>query len=289
MHLKRRDPLRYLLVLPAVATICFMILFPSALSFWLSLHDITRSTFFGSPSFVGIKNYIIVLSDPFFLDALRVSLGWILLTTSVELLLGLGLSLLLNQDVPYKGAFTVLLLTPMVISPVTAAYMFSLLLNNLFGPVSILLERVGLRASLLGDPSLAFFTVAAIDVWQWTPFMFLLIYTGVRAIPAEPIEAAIVDGASPWQLFARVTLPLLKPIIAVALIFRMMDSFKTFDMIYVLTGGGPGRTTETLNIYIYRMFSRGDIGLMLALCTMLLAIIPMISRLYMRLLYGAPR
>jgi multiple sugar transport system permease protein len=252
----------------------------------LSFHGITRANFFSNPPFVGFDNYIKVLGDRFFLDALRVSICWVALTTIAELLLGLGLGLLMNQEIPWKSSFTILLLTPMVISPVATSYMFGMLLNNLFGPISILLRNIfGVDISLIGDPSIAFFTVAVLDIWQWTPFMFLLIYTGIRSLPNEPLEAAMVDGASPWQILTKVKLPLLKPIIAVALIFRMMDSFKTFDVIYVLTGGGPGRVTETISVYIYRTFSKGDIGLMLALSTALLMIIPLLSRFYMRYLY----
>lgn len=267
-----------------------VVIFPSALSLWLSLHAITRANFFSNPPFVGLDNYIKVLTDQFFIDSLRISMYWVALTTMLELSFGLMLALLMNQNVPWKGAFTVLLLTPMVISPVATSYMFSMLFNNLFGPLPILLKNIfGVEVSFIGDPSLAFYTLVLLDVWQWTPFMFLLIYTGIRSLPNEPLEAAMVDGASSWQILSKIKLPLLKPIIAVALIFRMMDSFKTFDIIYVLTGGGPGRVTETVSVYIYRTFSRGDVGLMLALSTILLMVIPLLSRFYMKYLYGVKR
>jgi len=283
----REAHIKYLLVIPVIICLTLISIIPFIDLIRLSFYDVTILNYY-NPPFCGIKNYIKILSDFFTHRALTVTLIYMSGVIIVEFLIGFGLALLLNRVTKGKSIIIILLLLPSLISPAVVGYMFRLMLNDLYGVITLFLKALlkNTEFSLLGSRDLALPVVMAIDVWEWTPFVFLILYAGLQALPRAPFEAAVVDGASGWQILRHITIPLLKPTIAVALVLRSMEAFKTFDIIWILTKGGPGIATETLSIYIYRLyFMRGDFGSAIALSVLVLMIVTVISKAYIKYLY----
>jgi multiple sugar transport system permease protein len=181
----------------------------------------------------------------------------------------------------------------MMLPPVVAAVVWRLMLNPNFGAINGTLKQIGVDTEALtwtASPTLAMLSVIAVDVWQWTPFVFLVLLAGLQAIPQEPYEAALIDGSSRWQTFRHVTLPLLKPAILIVLLLRTMDLLRVFDQIFILTEGGPGFATETISLYIYRTaFRFFDFGYAAAMSFVLLALTNIISVFYIKLLKSETR
>jgi len=179
----------------------------------------------------------------------------LIVVVGIEFLLGFALALLLNRDFRGKRVLVSLAVVPMMIAPVAVGLMWRVALNYELGIVTYLIRSVGipLKEALLGTSATALPTLMVIDIWQWTPFIFLIMLAGLHGLPKEPYEAAQVDGASKWQIFRMLTLPLLKPLIVIALLLRVIDAFKTFDQVYILTGGGPGNVTDLVCMFAYRI------------------------------------
>ena len=184
--------------------------------------------------------------------------------------------------------FRAILLIPMMLPPVVVGVVWRLMFNPDFGAINGTLKGAGVNTEALtwtASPGLALASVIAVDVWQWTPFMFLILLAGLQAIPQEPYEAAMIDGSNWWQTFRHITLPMLKPAILIALLLRTMDLLRVFDQIFILTEGGPGFATETVSLYIYRTaFRFADFGYAAAMSFVLLALTNIISLVYIRLL-----
>jgi len=235
-----------------------------------------------------LANFSRLLSDGFFLSALAHTLVYAIVALTFEFLLGLGLAVLLDRSLRGRAIFRAVLLIPMMIPPVVVGVVWRLMLNSDFGAINGTLKSLGVNTESLtwtASPKLAFASVVAVDIWQWTPFMFLVLLAGLQAIPQEPYEAAMIDGASVWQTFRHVTLPLLRPAMLVALLLRTMDLLRVFDQIFILTEGGPGFATETISLYIYRTaFRFFDFGYAAAMSFVLLALTNVISTIYIRLL-----
>lgn len=205
---------------------------------------------------------------------------------AVEFVLGLALAVLIDSLARGRSLFRAGLLVPMLLPPVVAAVAWRLIYNPQFGLLNGTLRRAGLNTASLtwtsGEGS-ALLSVILVDIWEWTPFIFLLLSAGLQAIPPEPLEAARIDGASPWRTFVDVTLPLLKPAIVLALLLRAMDLVRIFDQIFILTQGGPGTATETVSLYIYRTaFRFSNFGYAAAMSFVLLAATILFSRGLMR-------
>jgi multiple sugar transport system permease protein len=212
-----------------------------------------------------------------------------LLSTACQLLLGLALALALNPILARHRALMALILLPLMIAPALMGIMYRLMLNEFVGVVPLYLEMLGLTPNLLG-PGWVLTTVIVIDVLQWTPFALLLLLTARQTIPGELYDAARADGASPWQTLRRVTLPLLVPAIAIAGFIRFIDSFRVFDHIYVLTGGGPGDQTTSISIYIYKsFFQKQQLGTAVAASMLLLALSLLVLLGVMRLVLRGAR
>lgn len=275
--------LAYLLVAPTVAVLVALSIYPLIHAITLSL-QVTS----GGVSRWSRGNFARLFSDQFFLAALLHTLVYAASALTLEFFLGLGLAVLMNNQFRGRSFFRAALLVPMMLPTVVAGVVWRLMLNPNFGAVNGTLKGMGLNTAALtwtSSPGLAMLSIVAVDVWQWTPFMFLILLAGLQAIPQEPYEAALIDGSSAWQTFRHVTLPLLKPAILVALLLRTMDLLRVFDQVFILTEGGPGFATETISLYIYRTaFRFSDFGYAAAMSFVLLIITNIISAFYIRVL-----
>lgn len=276
---RQRLLLPYFLIAPAVAVLLGLSIYPLVYSITVSLQVADEWS---------IGNFTRLASDNFFLTAMAHTFVFAVAALTCEFLLGLGLALLLNKQIRGRGIFRAVLLVPMMLPAVVAGVVWRLMLNPNFGAINGTLKDFGLNTEALtwtASPKLAMLSVIAVDVWQWTPFVFLVLLAGLQAIPQEPYEAALIDGSSRWQTFRHVTLPLLKPAILIVLLLRTMDLLRVFDQIFILTEGGPGFATETISLYIYRTaFRFFDFGYAAAMSFVLLALTNVISVFYIRFL-----
>jgi multiple sugar transport system permease protein len=230
-------------------------LFPFIYAIRMAAFNISLSKPYLPRVFMGLAQYKELVRDANFLNALRVTIIFTVEAVSIQFLAGLGIALLFARRILAKGFFRICILIPMVLTPVVVGLMWRFLLYPHAGAVTYYTAKIarflGITApQFLADPRLALQTLIWIDIWEWTPFMFLILNAGLSSLPLEPYEAAMMDGASRWFIFRTITLPLLKPSILIALLIRTMDAFRTFDTIFVLTEGGPGNSTETLNIFL---------------------------------------
>ncbi|HKS43289.1 MAG TPA: sugar ABC transporter permease [Blastocatellia bacterium] len=276
----RDSGLPYFLIAPTVAVLLALSIYPLLYAIRVAFQNESSSWTFA--------NFTRLASDSFFLSALWHTLIYATVALTFEFLLGLGLALLLDRPLRGRGVFRAVLLIPMMLPPVVVGVVWRLMLNPDFGAVNGTLKSVGINTDALtwtASPTLAFASVIAVDIWQWTPFMFLVLLAGLQAIPQEPYEAAMIDGANWWQTFLHVTLPMLRPAMLIALLLRTMDLLRVFDQIFILTEGGPGFATETVSLYIYRSaFRFFDFGYAAAMSFVLLIVTNMISAGYIRLL-----
>lgn len=272
---------------PAVVVLISIVVFPLAFSMILSFHDwnIIRA---GGWSWAGINNYwTILFRDSYFRSAFKVTLVFLIGTVSIQFGLGLVVALILDQITrKIIGFLRTVLILPITMTPVVVGIIWRLMYNPDLGMLNYFLSWFGFSpVNWTGMPGTALPSVMMADIWEWTPFVALILLAGLQAIPREPYEAALVDGASSWQTFRYITFPLLSPAMLVALLIRVMDSFKTFDLIFVLTQGGPGMSTEILNYYTYRYgFKFFHLGYASALSWVLLVVVTIISMILIRIL-----
>lgn len=247
----RRRAVLFLFV-PGFAYLVGVRIVPALFTIYMSLTrwDLTS----GQPMrFTGLANYAALTGDGGFLDALGRTLLFMTAATAIELGLGLGLAVMVNRDFRGRRLVRTLLLAPMVITPVVVGTMWYILFQPQIGPVNYFLSLLGLApVGWLTSPQVALVSIIITDVWHWTPFLFLLSLAALQAVPLELTEAAAVDGAGPWQSFVRITLPVIRDTLVVAVVLRAMEAFEIFAEPYVMTGGGPGSATETLSLHIYR-------------------------------------
>ena len=251
-HRSTKPLFAWLMVLPAVAVLLAITVYPLIYSLRESFYRVELS-FSPIPHWIGLQNYIDAFThDPRYWPAMGRSFYLVGFGVLIELVLGFGLALVLNRLGRTRTLVTALLLVPVMIAPVAVAIEGVVIFNNSWGPLNYLLSQIGISGPVwLGDRSVALNSILLADVWQWTPFVAIILAAGLRTLPEEQYEAAAVDGATRWQLFRTMTLPLLQPLIIVTVLIRAMDIFKTFDTIYVMTGGGPGSATETASFYTY--------------------------------------
>ena len=237
---------------PGLLTLAVVMGFPLVYAALISVSSLTLLKPM-LPPYVGLKNFVVVMSDPIFWGAVWLTIKYSVVTVAAEFAVGLGIALMLNRTVTMKPVYFAVLTIPMAMSPVSVALIWRMLLQPNLGIVNQTLEAMGLpRVDWLGDPDLALWTMAAIDVWQQTSFVVLILAAGLAALPRDPYEAADVDGAGPFQQFWFITLPMLRPVAAIAVIIQLINEFRTYDLPYILTKGGPGNATEVLSFFAYR-------------------------------------
>lgn len=235
-------------VAPALALLSLVTFYPLAYLLYLSLHH--KLLIFQISRFSGLDNYLFLLHDLRFWNALKNTVYFTALSVSLELLLGLAMALILAGTTRFRGIVTACVLVPWAIPSVVSARMWEWMYSAGSGVLNYLLHA---HINWLGSPMLSMHAAVIMDVWKTTPFVAVLLLSGLMAIPREFYQAAALDGAGAWSTFRFVTLPLLKPVIFVAAIFRILDAFRVFDAVYVLTGGGPADSTETVSIYTYKI------------------------------------
>jgi multiple sugar transport system permease protein len=236
---------------PAFCYIMLIVIYPLLYSLWASFTNLRLT----SPitSFVGLDTYAQALSSEIFRDSLMVTALFLFASVVLEFILGFALAYSFSRMQGTHPVMRALLLLPVMATPVSVGLIWKLMLNSDFGIISGWGQLFGGGNILwLSDPTLAVLSIVIMDVWQWTPFMFLILLAGLEGLPKEPLEAAQVDGANQWQTLFRVTLPLMRRIIVIAVVFRLMFAIATFDTVYVLTKGGPARATDLISLFIQR-------------------------------------
>jgi multiple sugar transport system permease protein len=256
---RERKVAGWILSAPLLILLAGLLVWPVYLGIQTSMTHDVLSEFETYP--VGLENFRSILTEPNFWSSIRFTLIFALTATIIELILGFSLALLFDRVFPGKRVLFSLMLVPIMIAPSLMAVMFRLILNENIGVIPGVLEKIGLSYSIF-DQNNVFTSLIALDVVEFTAFTFLLSYSALQNMPQEIYEAASIDGANARQTLWRVTLPMLKPALATVFLLRILDSIRTFDSIYILTGGGPGTTTQTVGIYIYKTaFIYGDFGL----------------------------
>ncbi len=273
------------MVTPALLVTLVFALYPVLDSFWLSLHHI----FVGIPSlgrsFIAFENYLNLLRDPIAHQALFVTLAFVVLSTVLELACGLVIALVIHERFRGRGLVRAAILIPWAIPTVVASQLWRYIFNDQYGVANLLLfgDRVTGYIPWLAYPSVAFGIIVLADVWKTSCFAALLILAGLQVISDDLYDAAKVDGAAAWQRFWHITLPLLKPALLLALLFRTMDAFRVFDLVFVMTQGGPGDATQVLQFYGYQtLFTEGRIGYGSAISVAVFLVILALALIYLR-------
>ena len=267
--------LPYALISPILIAILALGLYPFLYVIWLSFQMQTAST---KPVFVGLQNFYEIFLDSTFREVIGNTLVYVVSTVVTEFMIGLGLALLLNREFKGKRIIAPLIYLPMIVTPVAVGLTFRIIYNVEYGPLTYFLSLVGLSPVLwVASATYALFSLILVDIWQWTPFMFLVLLAGLQNVSPECVEASQLDGASYWQRFRHITLPFLRGSIAVAVLIRMIDAFKAFDIIYTVTEGGPGTSSTVISFFTYilafRRFSLGSAAAM-SLVLFILILIP---------------
>jgi multiple sugar transport system permease protein len=246
-------------VIPALVVVLGVIIFPWLFTIWMSLNEWKV----GSPTvFVGLANYLRLPNDPRFIEATWHTIAYTFLSVLLPLVLGTFAAVVFHQKFPLRGFLRGLFIMPMMATPVAIALVWTMMFNPQLGVLNYLLSLVGLPAQLwVFHPGTVIPSLVMVETWQWTPLVMLIVLGGLAAIPAEPYESARIDGASFWQMFRYITLPLITPFLFIAAMIRMIDAVKSFDIIFAITQGGPGTASETINLYLYSVaFVYYDIG-----------------------------
>jgi multiple sugar transport system permease protein len=280
----RQERLAYLILLPTLGTIFAIVTIPFVV---VVIQSVTSD----DGTFLGLRNFSRALGNPLLFEALRSTGVYALIVLPTEILLGLGLALLVHRTVRRAGlraAIYVLAILPLVVPPVAIGVVARLIYAPSYGVLNIILERIGVihqEIPWLGNPTLAMLSVASVDIWQWTPFVYLVLFAGLQTVPRESVEAAQVDGATSWTQFRYIELFYLRPLFLLILFFRVADVLRVFDHVFILTGGGPGTTTQLLSLYMYRIeFKFFDAGQAAALAVIVLVSISVLYSLITRAL-----
>lgn len=276
--------LRYLFPLPAVIFVLLLMVFPVVYTLFVSFSDWSLTS--GRPmKFVGLESYIKVLREPRFIAALGRTFVFTAGAVLIESILGTGIAIILNRTFRGKNAVKLVLLLPLVATPVAIGIVWNLFFDPTIGFLNFCLSLAGLpRSGWVTETGTVLPSLMLVDIWQWTPMITLIVLAGLSSLSQDPYESAKVDGASPFQIFRLITLPLIMPTVLTALILRAVDALKTFDIIYAMTGGGPGFSSETINIMAFKYsFEYFDLGTASAILVFLFFVVLLFSLAVMRI------
>ncbi len=278
------------LLLPATLLVLVFLVGPFGYMAYTAMTDLSYANPDQNGAFIGLDNFRqLVRNDPVFWDSFWLTIRFVVASVTIEFALGFVLAWLIWRFIERQRLLTTLLLVPMMLAPVAVGLIWRLLLQGDFGMVSYYLRAVGLlsqQSAVFSTPYLVMPTIIAIDVWQWTPFVTLIILAGLMSLPKAPFEAATMDGAGPWWQFVDIMLPLLRPIIALVLLLRGIDAFKEFDKVFILTGGGPGTVSELLSIYAYRVnFKNWNLGYGATVAFMVYLVVLILCSIFYKAVY----
>lgn len=272
-----------LFLLPALTFITVITLYPLLYSLYLSFRIYNPLRPWRPSRFVGLDNYLDLFTDPVWLNSMVVTLIFTSVAVSIEFVFGLGIALLFSYQLKGINLFRGLIIVPMVLAPVVVGLMWKYQLSEGFGVIRYLVGLTGIELKWHGDPATALPTIILIDVWQWTPFIAIILLSGIMSLPQDVYDAVKIDGAGAWRRFFWVTLPLLKPIVLIAVLLRLVDTFKTFDKVWILTRGGPSRATELYSLLVFKQgFRYFNIGQGTSLALVILVVILIITIVFIK-------
>lgn len=274
-----------LFLLPALLVITVVTIYPLIYSVWVSLRQWNISRPYYGNNFVGLNNFLDIITDGNFWNSMRVTGLFVFWSVSIEFVLAMGLALLLYKEIRGKNVLRAVLMIPMIVCPSVVALIWKYLLNDTFGILTILVRSMGFQnVHWYGDMKTALPTMIMIDVWEWTGFLFVILLSGLVSLPVSLFEAARIDGANSWRLFRHITLPLMKPVIIIALLLRVLDALRTFDIVWILTRGGPSHATELISVAIFREgLHFFNVGYASAISLILLLIVGVIFYFFIRI------
>jgi multiple sugar transport system permease protein len=275
---------RFIFPAPAVIAVALIIVYPVIYTVWMSLQEWFASSL-TLPKFIGVANYQkIITGDPRFREAFFRTLWFTIVAVSVETSLGVAMALLFNREFWGRGLVRTLSILPMMATPTAIALVFVMMYHPTLGVMNYLVSLIGLPLfKWTYSSSSALYALALVDVWEWTPLIMLIALAGLAALPKEPYESALIDGATAFQCFYLITLPLLRPTLVVAILFRAIDALKTFDIIFVMTQGGPSNASETINVLLFNQaFSYFNMGYASSMAVALFAIVMGASLILMK-------
>ena len=269
-------------VVPALIVVLAVIIFPWAYTIWMSLHEWKVGA---PPTFVGLANYIRLPSDMRFVESVAHTLVYTALSVALPLIFGTLAAVVFHAKFPMRGFLRGLFILPMMATPVAIALVWTMMFHPQLGILNYLLSLVGVPPQLwVFHPATVIPSLVLVETWQWTPLVMLIVLGGLAAIPAEPYESALIDGATRWQVFRYISLPLIMPFLFIASMIRMIDAVKSFDIIFAITQGGPGTASETINLYLYSVaFVYYDVGYASAIVVVFFALIVALAGALLRL------
>ncbi|SDA62292.1 sugar ABC transporter permease [Sinorhizobium sp. NFACC03] len=281
----RNDPIKHFFIWPALIIVLLISIFPLVYSLTTSFMSMRLVP--PTPArFVGFGNYLDLLQNPRFWHVAGTTTLIAFISVGLQYVIGLSVALALNSRVPGEGIFRVSFLLPMLVAPVAVALIARQVLNPTMGPLNELMSALGFpNLPFLTQTSWALGSIIAVEVWQWTPFVILMLLAGLQTLPDDVYEAAALENATPWQQFRDITFPMLLPISVAVVFIRLIESYKIIDTVFVMTGGGPGISTETLTLFAYQEgFKKFNLGYTSALSFLFLIVITVIGLVYLAIL-----
>jgi multiple sugar transport system permease protein len=271
-------PRYWLFSLPAVLIVAGVIVFPWLFTLYMSTQDWKIG---GGPEFVGLQNFAELFRDARFIESMGHTFYYTVLAVVLPILFGTAAALVFHREFPFRGLLRTIFVMPMMATPVAVALVWTMMFHPQLGVLNYLLSLVGIGPQAwVYSPGTVIPTLILVEVWHWTPLVMLIVLGGLAGLPREPYESALIDGANAWHMFRHITLPLVWPFIMVAIVIRTIDALKAFDTIFVITQGGPGTASETLNIFLYlQAFQFYKIGYASAVVVIFFVIIIMLSLL----------
>lgn len=285
---KRDRGASYAFLMPTILLILALSIFPLIFSLGLAFMSWDLSRLEGGVRFIGLQNFVTLINDSRFWNTARVTVFFVVGSVALQYVLGLGLAMLLNQEIRFRRFFRVAFLVPMMLTPAAVGYVGRMLFNEGQGPINDIIKHLGGPAiPWLSNSAMALPSLILLDTWEWVPFMTVVLLAGLQSLPPEVFESARVDGANEWQIFRNITFPMLAAVSITVILIRALEAFKLFDIVMVMTGGGPGTATETVTMYAYVVgMKNGNLGYASAIAYTLLVMIIIFSTIFLNSLRG---